>query len=79
MKKKEAGGIFLKGIRFSLGLKLIIIVWSFCVAVFSDERTVSITYLVVAIVFVGFFIFQLQYYRNKKSEKDDTEGKEMKR
>ena len=68
MDSKNNGQFFLKGIKFSLILKLIIIVWSFYIAIRSETLSVSIIYLVVSIVFVGLFIYQLNYYRTKTKE-----------
>ena len=65
MENNNGDRLYLKGIRFSLVLKLVIIAWSFYVAITSDKLSVSIFYLVVSIVFTGFFIFQLSFYRNK--------------
>jgi hypothetical protein len=66
MENKNEDGAYLKGTRFSLGLKLIIIAWSFYIAVKSETLSVSIFYLVVSILFTGLFIFQLDYYNKKK-------------
>ena len=69
MENKNENRTYLKGIRFSLGLKLIIIAWSFYIAVKSETLSVSIFYLVVAILFAGLFIFQLEYYNKEKMKK----------
>jgi len=69
MKPKSGNQFYLKGIRFSLGLKVIIILWAFYVAVKSDSLSVAVLYLAVSVVFVGLFIFQLRYYLDKTREK----------
>ncbi len=76
MKKDKSNTFYLKGIRFSLGLKLVIVLWSFYVALQSEELPVSITYLVVSIVFAGLFIIQLQYYRKKAREQKEEEERD---
>jgi hypothetical protein len=63
-KKKESFDI--KAIRVSLCLKVIIIGWAFIAALQSDEFSLSMFYLVLAIIFAGLFIFQLSFYRKKK-------------
>ena len=65
MKNKNEDPVYLKSIRFSLVLKLVIIAWSFYVSITNDSFSGRILYLVVAIVFAGFFIFQLSFYRDK--------------
>lgn len=65
MDSKKNGQFFLKGIQFSLVLKVIIIIWSFYIAIKSETFSVSIIYLIISIVFVGLFIYQLNYYWTK--------------
>ena len=69
MENKNRDQTYLRGIKFSLYLKLIIIAWSFCIAVRSETLYVSILYLVVSIVFAGLFIFQLDYYNKERMKK----------
>ena len=58
----------LKGMRISLAVKAVVAVWAFVIAVQSDDRSISMLYLFICIVFAGFFIAQLAYYRKKKKE-----------
>jgi hypothetical protein len=60
--------INLRAIRFSLGLKVVISLGAFYIAVISEGLTVGLLYLAVAIVFVGLFLFQLKFYKKKKAE-----------
>ena len=66
---KDSKNINIQAIRFSLGLKIIIISWALYSAITTDETSVSIFYLVVSILFAGLFVFQLDYYRKKKAGK----------
>lgn len=65
MGKKSKDSFDIKATRVSLVVKIAIIIWSFYLAVQSEELSVAVSYLFVSIVFVGLFIFQLNYYNNK--------------
>ncbi len=61
----------LNAIKFSLFIKVGIAGFSFYYAVATEELSISLFYLVIAIVFSGLFVFQLDYYRKKKAEKGE--------
>jgi len=74
MNKKDLENLNMNSIRFSLVLKAVIVGWSFYVAVTHESYSVSIFYLVVAAVFTGLFIFQLNYLRRKRREGSNDGG-----
>lgn len=58
--------------RASLAVKVFVVVCSFVVAINSEALSVKIFYLVIAVVFSGLFVFQLQHYRDRsKNKKQD--------
>ncbi len=65
--------INLKAIRFSLCLKVVITACALYTAIKSEELNIGLLYLVVAIVFAGLFLFQLKYYKRKKSEMENPQ------
>jgi membrane protein YdbS with pleckstrin-like domain len=67
---KTTDRLNLNTIRFSLCLKVIIVAWAFYFALQTDAIATSLFYLVVAIVFAGLFVFQLDFYRKKKAEQE---------
>lgn len=74
MKKNKIKAEDLKFIRTSLFLKMIIISWSFYLAIRAETWQESIFYLCVSIVFAGLLIFQTSKYRNfKKQTTENTE------
>lgn len=66
MEDKESKQSELKLIRVSLFLKVIIISWSFYLAIKGETWPESIFYLSISILFAGLFVFQVNKYRNKK-------------
>jgi hypothetical protein len=48
----------------SLAVKVFVVVCSFVVAINSESLSVKIFYLVIAVVFSGLFVFQLQHFRD---------------
>ena len=66
MEKNNKDQAYFKGIRFSLCLKLVITAWSFYIAITSETLSVRVLYLVVSIVFAGFFVFQLDFYKKER-------------
>ncbi|GEM_PF-1504087 len=73
MAKIKLENINLKAIKFSLFLKVMISGWALYIAVMSEETKIGLLYLVVAIVFAGFFVFQLKYYKKKKAEMEEAD------
>ena len=73
MAKIKLENINLKAIKFSLFLKVMISGWALYIAVMSEEMKIGLLYLGVAIVFAGFFVFQLKYYKKKKAEMEEAD------
>lgn len=73
MSIKNLEKINLKALRFSLFLKVVISIGALYIAIMSNELKIGLLYLVVAIVFAGLFLFQLKYYKKKKSEMDSQQ------
>jgi len=73
MAKRKLENINLKAIKFSLFLKVMISGWALYIAIMSEELKIGLIYLVVSIVFAGFFVFQLKYYKKKKAEMEEAD------
>jgi hypothetical protein len=68
MEPRKSSDRTMRTILISLVLKAFITAWSVYIAVQSESSRVSLFYLAVAIVFAGLFVFQLDYYRKKRTE-----------
>lgn len=56
--------------RISLGIKLVVVAWTFYAALQTPDWGLSVFYLVVSICFAGLFVFQLDFYRRHRKNRD---------
>ena len=70
-REPERGRANLTALRFSLALKVIIVIGAFYASLQTGDMVTSIFYLVVSILFAGLFLFQLDYYRKQKTGQDN--------
>ena len=73
MSIKNLEKINLRALKFSLFLKVAISIGALYIAIMSDELNIGLLYLVVSIVFAGLFLFQLKYYKKKKTEMESQQ------